>query len=84
MIDLTVNLGTILQTFAIIGSAALFIIRMQSRMLLMENEVKGLRTQIEKLSEVTIDLAKQDQRLLHLEGQMGNVNKYLFETKLSA
>lgn len=84
MIDLTVNLGTILQTLAIIGSAAIFILRMQTKMLVVENKVEILGKQIEKLSEVTIDLAKQDQRLLHLEGQMGNVNKYLFETKLSA
>ena len=84
MIDFTINLGTILQTFAIIGSAVIFIIKMQSKMVILENKVEVLSTHIEKLSEVTIDLATQDQRLLHLEAQQSIINKYLFETKLSA
>lgn len=80
---MAIDLGIILQTVVIIGSAAGFILRMQNRMHILDVKVENLSLEIKKLSEVTISLAKQDQRLLHVEERVAIHDKYFFEERAS-
>lgn len=83
MWDMTINLGTILQTVIVLASVGAFIYRLHIDTTHIKQKLQALDTKVEKLSAVTIDLAKQDQRLLHLEGSLERVEKYMFE-KLTA
>lgn len=81
---MSVDLGVILQTLVIVGSAIALVLRMQQKMATLDLKVQAISDELKKLSEVTISLAKQDQRLLHCEEGIARLDKYLYETKISA
>lgn len=90
MFDLTINIGNILQTLAMMVAVGAFIIRLQQRLhldlrLLLQShnqqkeDIIKIKSQIEQLNKLVVDLARQDQRLTNVETRMQELSNRLFE-----
>ena len=84
--DLSSWIGLLLQTAAIIGAIAVFIVRhhIDFRLLLQSQQqsrekIASIESKMEKLSDVIIEIAKQDTRLNNLEARMQEISNRLFQ-----
>lgn len=80
MFDATINISTLIQTVGIVGSVAFFVWKMHARLDVMDvkltavvGQTDKLDQELSKLTEVTIALAKQEQRLDSFEQRLGKV-----------
>ena len=85
MFDATINLGTVLQTFAILGSAAYFIWSLRARLDILDQKlemtvekVDKVEAKMEKLSEVVITQAKHDERLNNFDVRLQEMSNRVF------
>ena len=86
MFDLTINLGIILQTFILMSTISYFIWRIHTRAEILETRlnqfdktINKIDLELEKLITVTVELAKQDQRIANLELRIQAVSNRTFE-----
>lgn len=70
MFDTTVTMGNIIQIVVILISGLIFLYRMESRLILLTNiqenftqRLSKIDAELEKLSNVTIQIARQDERM---------------------
>ena len=86
MLDLTISLGTVLQTITIVGSAAVFIWRLQIRLEVMDakqativEKIGKIESELDKLTDVVVTQAKHDQRMDNLEGRFQELSNRIFD-----
>lgn len=86
--DLASWVGIIIQTVAIIGTMGLFLFRMNTevkilvqRLIQIEKQTEyrliAVDSKLERLSQVVVDLAKQDQRLNNVEARVQELSSRL-------
>lgn len=82
MLDTTINLGTLLQTIGLISTFIYFIWAMKTELKVLETkqniiveDVKDMKLELGKLTEVTIEQAKQNTRLDFLEARIQELSK---------
>lgn len=70
LFDPSVTVGNILTILALAGSAAIFLYRLEGKLLILHNtqntftnQLDKIDKELEKLSQVTIDMARQDERI---------------------
>jgi hypothetical protein len=87
MFDLTISLGTIIQTVALVGSAAYFIWGLKTKLEIMEvsntamsDDINSMKLELQKLTDVVIEQAKQNQRLAHIEERIQELHNKVFNT----
>lgn len=85
MFDLTINLGSLISTASFIGSGAYFIWSMRTRLEVMDTrqatvveKISKIETELQKLTEVIIEQAKQTQRLDSFEARLQEVYSKTF------
>lgn len=84
--DLANWIGIGVQTLAIVGTMAAFLIRINTEVKVLVQRISQselrlglLDTRMEKLSQVVVDLAKQDQRLNNVEMRVQELSMRLYE-----
>lgn len=85
MFDLTISLGTVLQTITIVGSAAYFIWSIKTRLEVMDTKqvtmvekISKIEIELDRLTDVVIVQAKQDQRINNLEERLQELSNRIF------
>lgn len=80
-LDTTINLGHILQLFAIIGGGVWFLWEMRAKLALLAVKqqdllvkVDKIDSDVDKLSQVTIQIARQDERINAFERRIEDIN----------
>lgn len=70
MFDLTISMGNILQIFAMLFGGLFFLYRMEARLIVLSavqetfvNRLTNLETEVKKLADVTVEIARQDERM---------------------
>lgn len=84
MFDTTINLGVLIQTIGLIGSFIYFIWSIKSKLDIMDHQhstmiedVKLIKMELNKITSVIIEQAKQSTRLDHLEDRVIElINKF--------
>lgn len=83
--DLANWAAVLVQTVTIVGTMAAFLFRINTdvkvlvqRLLQTESRIGHLDTRMEKLSQVVIDLAKQDTRLANVEARVNELSMRLY------
>jgi len=73
MFDMTISLGAVLQTVAMLGGIAIFIWRLQIRLEIVDTKqavaiekISKIELELDKLTAVTIEQAKQNTRIDHV------------------
>lgn len=86
MFDATISLGTVLQTVTIIGSALIFIWKLHTKLEIMDTKqtavvakIDTIEKELEKLTTVTIEQAKQTQRLDNFESRLQEISNRIFD-----
>jgi len=85
MFDTTISLGTVLQTIALLGSAAYFIWSLRTSLAVMDTKqatalekIIKIETELDKLTEVIIEQAKHSQRLDNFETRMQEFSSKIY------
>lgn len=89
--DFTINIGTVIQLFAILGAGTMVIMRIQTQLALLVQEKRlehvtnvqrfdnidgrfnTLDKELELLTKVVVDLAKQDERIKAIENRISDL-----------
>jgi len=97
--DFTINIGTLIQLFSILGGGAFVIMRIQTQLALLVQEKRiehttnvsrfdtidgrfnSLDKELETLTRVVIDLAKQDERINAMEQRLQDLVNKVDKTK---
>ena len=65
--DASINLGGLIQTITVVLGGAYFLFSIRFRLDSVEKAMNNLDTEIRKLVDIAIELAKQDQRISNIE-----------------
>jgi len=86
MFDMTISLGAVLQTVAMLGGIAIFIWRLQIRLEIVDTKqavaiekISKIELELDKLTAVTIEQAKQNTRIDHVESRLQEVSNRIFD-----
>lgn len=85
MFDATINLGTLIQTFAFVTGGLYFIWSLKTKLEVMDakqvtvvEKMDKLEIEISKLTEVTIEQAKQTARIDNVEHRLQELSDRIF------
>ena len=80
MFDLTISMGNILQIAAMLGGGLYFLFSIKAELIKMStiqemftNRLSILETDIKKLSEVTIEMARQNERMTSQDNRINTI-----------
>lgn len=79
MFDATISLGSILQIISFCGTVAYFIFKLQWRLDRVDEKLQKIDREQEKITSIIVDLAKQDQRLTHVEERLQEISNRVFK-----
>ena len=89
MFDITINLGELLQIASMLGVGILIIWKLQIRLEVIDakqintiEKINGIEKELEKLTYVIIEQAKQNARLDHFESRIQELSNRIYDKKL--
>lgn len=87
MLEMTINLGTVLEIIAMVGSIAYFVYSMKTELAVLANShrlsisrLDSVDSKLEKLSTVIVDLARQEERMNAQDTRINEISNRVVET----
>jgi hypothetical protein len=81
VIDYTITIGNIIEVVSIITGGLLVLVKLNSNLLSLKNDVSGMQSEIKKIGDILIGMARFDEKLSGLTTRLNGHDREIYEIK---